>query len=1016
MGIFDFIKKKDSVKKTEQSQALSLNKRSAPRQKHGAEGDVADQPEVQSPKAKPQSVVTAPIHPIRQHKQRPPAEAKPAELHLTKQGPTESLNFENIPKVQKLSIDDIDREKLNLKSQQLSKGSLEEDNNNHCIEPSELDKTQDNSELALDLTEANPLKAPMLGEAPKTERKELKINQVASLKLGETPKAERKELKINHAAQNSPVKNSSAYSSNAQIDQDIQFIEDKLNIPFQKMTCSEEGLFKEESLSELSHLSLSLDKNRIMPLLSLGEFKLSLTELVELLPSNPFKAGLDQNIAFELPLTEIMSLIPPEWFVLETVQDSKALESISDIDNPFNFEGQEDEIIPEEHKKRSSSTNLLAADNKEEDDEEDAPVLNITEDDEEDAPVLNITEDDEEDAPVLNITEEEDAPVLNITEDDEEDAPASKSFSLFDDAPQSKNVLKKEKSASLFADKPVNKVKSQSLFASEDSLFTANSPRTTEKKAVKLSPSLELPTEVEKKPSTPKASPPKENPVKKQDLVIPEQQTGSDAVLVDLNIFLDDFKNANLSEVEELYKLNKIQFKQNDLAPKLMSGRVAFSVSEINSMTQPSISIDDTKSAQEVELSLATLLNHVPMTWMTMTGQAEDHLAAINDIDDPFASDEDGNFSSSTKPEEKKTSSHKGLNLLSGDISETVESRPSSPSKDELIRNELNRDLKDDTINLQFAAPETLNEAPKESPVLQEKKKPTKLFAETRSLQKEEKKEKTQPVNALDETVDDTTLAEPENAKALSQSGLIIEDEAVTEKATPSRKERTASFVKSDKIGRPSSAPNGVDLNRCTLDEILDISYDLEESVAEAILALRKEKGSFHELREILEIEEISTHDFKLLTGMSPSDNLIESERKLNRLLKLDRRKDYSIAQLIDTAQEELDFKSIVLSSKDGLQITSAGDSDLFETNSELLASISPQLFKKTKSFIEQSMLPQPDLFTFYTKDTPVTFAPAGEIAIVFIHDSPWPTPSQMAKARNLVADLSWYCSRRLVL
>ena len=1012
MGIFDFIKKKEPANEVEKSKALSLNRRSNPRLKPGAAQNLNDDLKPQTHREKSQSVVTAPIHPIKQTKVEEHEPVAAPTLHLNKTNPPESVSLSNVPKVEKLSIDDLEREKLNLKSQRLSKNPDQE----NVVEPSELDKTQVDHVSPIDLSEAAPLKAPILGESPQKERKELKITTLSDF-------VSKEQLEES---------NESAYSTQNQVGQDIKVIGDQISIPLSKFTENQTALIQQSELLNLSSISISLNKNTAMQFLSTGAFKLTIKELIELASKNPFVENTDHATELEIDLNELMPLIPAEWFSLDNEQDSKAIDSLSDIENPFNFEGEESpaEAKPEERKKKSSSTNLLSSTIEEE--QEDTLAVNI-EEDEEETLAVSIEEDEEETLAVSIEEDEEETLTVSMEENKETSVPNNSPSSLFSSKIEEKHIPAKE-SSSLFDDNSPKK-SSQSLFATEDSLATPKKEETLQVKA----PNTE----------------PENSKIKEEKTPPPTESISSDSEMIniDLQVFIASFEAAGYSQFQAAYISNKLSLTKEKVAPLLMSGRVTFSISDLLTMIQPPMSLDIADQSQEIELSLTELLNHVPMSWMAMEGQAEDHLAAIDEIDDPFSSDADGNFSSQEGNKEeptqaKKSSSNKNLNLLSGDLNETADSRPSSPSKDDLIRDELNRNLEDETINLQFAE-STETKAPEiktfEEVEESEKKNGSQLFAEApTSIQSDKAPAVPAKANELSETIDnslfaqaeeakapassgliieeasaptDQTLAEPESPKSLTASGIILEEPKIQEKATEApRKERTSSFLKSTELQRPSSAPNGIDLNRCSVDEVLDISYDIEESIAKAIIDLREQKGGFTELREILELDQVSAHDFKILTGMSPSDNLVESERKLNRMVKLDRRKDYSLAQIVDTAQEEFDFKSIVLSSKDGLQICAAGDTELFDTNSELLASISPQLFKKTKQFIEQSMLPQPDLFTFYTKDNPVTFAPAGEIAIVFIHDSPWPTPGQMAKARNLVAELGWFCSRRLVL
>ena len=155
---------------------------------------------------------------------------------------------------------------------------------------------------------------------------------------------------------------------------------------------------------------------------------------------------------------------------------------------------------------------------------------------------------------------------------------------------------------------------------------------------------------------------------------------------------------------------------------------------------------------------------------------------------------------------------------------------------------------------------------------------------------------------------------------------------------------------------------------------------------------------------------------YKSLTGLRPSSDLVAAERRINKSVGLDTDKDYPLRKIIKEAQEKFDFKSIILSDKDGFEICSSGDKSLLESNSELLAATTPQLFKKTRHFLKQSLLPHPEVFTFYLEDTPVTFGIADEVFMVMVHSSKWPDPKHMKQCRTLINELAWFCSYRAIV
>ena len=159
----------------------------------------------------------------------------------------------------------------------------------------------------------------------------------------------------------------------------------------------------------------------------------------------------------------------------------------------------------------------------------------------------------------------------------------------------------------------------------------------------------------------------------------------------------------------------------------------------------------------------------------------------------------------------------------------------------------------------------------------------------------------------------------------------------------------------------------------------------------------------------------MGTSVYKALTGLRPSADLEAGERRINKHVDLSTDKDHSLGKIIEAASQKFNFQSLILSGKDGFEICSTGDKSLLESNSELLAAATPQLFKKTKHFLKQANLPHPEVFTFYLEDKPVTFGIADEVFLVMVHNTSWPDAKHMKNCSQLIDDLAWYCSYRAV-
>lgn len=214
---------------------------------------------------------------------------------------------------------------------------------------------------------------------------------------------------------------------------------------------------------------------------------------------------------------------------------------------------------------------------------------------------------------------------------------------------------------------------------------------------------------------------------------------------------------------------------------------------------------------------------------------------------------------------------------------------------------------------------------------------------------------------------------------------------------------------------RPSTAPNGIDINRSNLRDLTRL-HSAGEKLAQTLIEYREKNGDFKSINELINVPGVGTSVYRSLTGLRPSSDLVAAERRLNKVVGFDEDKDYPLGKIINKAKEEFGFKSIILSDKDGFEICSSGDKTLLESNSELLAATTPQLFKKTRHFLKQSNLPHPEIFTFYLEDTPVTFGIADEVFMVMVHTGKWPEPKHMKKCKTLINELAWFCSYRAIV
>ena len=218
-----------------------------------------------------------------------------------------------------------------------------------------------------------------------------------------------------------------------------------------------------------------------------------------------------------------------------------------------------------------------------------------------------------------------------------------------------------------------------------------------------------------------------------------------------------------------------------------------------------------------------------------------------------------------------------------------------------------------------------------------------------------------------------------------------------------------------DQFCRPSSAPNSININRCTAAEVNSILEESEQ-FGEALLKYRSEHGLFKRVNDLMKVPGVNESVYRHLTGLRPKADLVAAERRINTILSIDEHSDYPLTHVIFYAQEKLKLRSLILSGRDGLELCSSGDKSYFESNNELLAAAVPQLFKKTSDFTEQARIPAPDSFTYFANDTAITFGNAGEVFLIVVYDKKFPEPEQVEACHQLIRELAWFCSKRAVV
>ena len=211
-----------------------------------------------------------------------------------------------------------------------------------------------------------------------------------------------------------------------------------------------------------------------------------------------------------------------------------------------------------------------------------------------------------------------------------------------------------------------------------------------------------------------------------------------------------------------------------------------------------------------------------------------------------------------------------------------------------------------------------------------------------------------------------------------------------------------------------SQAPNGIDINRGGVEELMLLT-GVGEHLARVIIDFRKTHGSFIQLQDLLKVPGLGNHTYRSMTRLSPNTNLRDAEQKINDIFKIKSEK-VSLNKLANISMDYLKLDAMFISSIDGLVLTKSASSERHMKLADSLAAVAPQLYKRSKKALQQGLLPSADMISFYFDKRSVTFSGSDQLFIVYIHNIAYPHQKQLKECRKITNELVWYCSYRAVL
>ena len=211
-----------------------------------------------------------------------------------------------------------------------------------------------------------------------------------------------------------------------------------------------------------------------------------------------------------------------------------------------------------------------------------------------------------------------------------------------------------------------------------------------------------------------------------------------------------------------------------------------------------------------------------------------------------------------------------------------------------------------------------------------------------------------------------------------------------------------------------SQAPNGIDINRGGIEELVLLS-GVGEHLARVIIDHRKTNGPFSRLSELLEIPGLGKHTYRSMTRLSPKVDLRTAELRVNEMFDI-KSETVSLGKIAAASLDILKLDAMFFSSIDGLVLTKSVTNDEYAKLADSLSAVAPQLYKRSKKALQQGQLPAAEMISFYFNKRSVTFSGSDQLFAAYIHSTNYPHQKQLRQCKKLTSELVWYCSYRAVL
>jgi competence ComEA-like helix-hairpin-helix protein len=202
-------------------------------------------------------------------------------------------------------------------------------------------------------------------------------------------------------------------------------------------------------------------------------------------------------------------------------------------------------------------------------------------------------------------------------------------------------------------------------------------------------------------------------------------------------------------------------------------------------------------------------------------------------------------------------------------------------------------------------------------------------------------------------------------------------------------------------VASDSDAPNIVNLNRCTVEDLVAIE-GVGPSLAKRIIAHRDANGPFKTLEDLRAVPGIGRKTFRALAGAKP--------RSLNKLLGVEHENELTLQEIVKLTGKLPGVEGCLLAMADGVLLTGAMPAHLEEST---VSAFAPQLFRKVGRYTRELKVGQVQRMTIFTDQQPMSIFEAGDVYLIIVHDKRRFSKALLRQLERVSQEIARMCRQR---